>query len=322
MMYLLALGGFVLLFAGGEWLVRGAVTVSRRFGISPLLIGLTIVAFCTSAPELLVSLEAASRGQIDIAVGNVVGSNIANVLLIIGVSALIFPIVVKKAEMRRDTLVMLAAIMLMTGLAILGTIERWHGGLMLGALITYIWYAYWTEVHSETPSAELHVRGAEEFSGVSKRLWLGFLELGIGLGALVVGSRMLVNGAGEIAREFGVPEAVIGLTLVAVGTSLPELATSVMAALRGHADVAVGNVVGSNLFNVAAIIGLTSLFHPLPVSETIASFDIWVMLGSSLLLAALLLLRGRIGRMAGALLLAAYIGYVAFLYTGGPAALA
>ena len=319
MMYLLALGGFVLLFVGGEWLVRGAVTVSRRMGISQLLIGLTVVAFCTSAPELLVSLEAAARGQVDIAVGNVVGSNIANVLLIIGASALILPIVVRPAELRRDSLVMFAAIVVLAGLGVLGGIERWQGALMVGVLVVYLWYSYWTEVHDDVPSAELHVREAEEFKGVTTRVWLGVLELGVGLGALVIGSRMLVNGAEAIAREFGVPEAVIGLTLVAIGTSLPELATSVMAALRGHADVAVGNVVGSNLFNVLAIVGITAAVQPLPVSTAIAGFDIWVMVGTSALLVFFLLVRGRVGRVAGAAFLAAYVGYVGILYAGGAA---
>ncbi len=322
MMYLFALGGFVLLFAGGEWLVRGAVTVSRRMGVSPLLIGMTIVAFCTSAPELLVSLEAAGRGQVDIAMGNVVGSNIANVLLILGASALILPIAVKPAEVRRDTWVMLASIALLTGLSLFGVVERWHGALMVGALVAYVWYSYWTEADGHAPSAELHEHEADEFAGVTKRLWLGFVELAVGLAALVVGSRLLVNGAEEIARTFGVPEAVIGLTLVAIGTSLPELATSVMAAVRGHADVAVGNVVGSNLFNVLSIIGITAIVQPLPVSAGIASFDVWVMLASSALLVPLLLWRGRIGRVAGALFLVGYVAYVGLLYAGGPGVLA
>ncbi|MBE0417239.1 MAG: calcium/sodium antiporter [Coriobacteriia bacterium] len=316
MTYLLALGGFVLLFAGGEWLVRGAVSVSRRMGISPLLIGMTIVAFCTSAPELLVSLEAALRGQVDMAVGNVVGSNIANVLFILGISALISPIIVKPAELRRDTLVMVGSVAVLAGLAMQEVIERWHGGLMIGALITYVWYSYWTEIYRESPSAELHMHEAGEFAGVTRKLWLGLAELVVGLAALVVGSRMLVTGAGEIARTFGVPEAVIGLTLVALGTSLPELATSIVAVARGHADVAVGNVVGSNIFNALGIIAITALVSPLSVSETIASFDIWVMLGSALLLVPLLLWRGRIGSLAGGAFLVAYVVYIGVLYTG------
>jgi cation:H+ antiporter len=316
MMYLFALGGFVLLFAGGEWLVRGAVSVSRRMGISPLLIGMTIVAFCTSAPELLVSLEAALRGQPDMAVGNVVGSNTANVLLIIGISALISPIVVKPAELRRDTLVMLGSVTLFAGLAMRGTLQGWHGGLMVGTLIAYVWYSYWSEIYRHAPGAELHAHEADEFAGVTRKLWLGLAELAGGLAALVVGSRMLVTGASDIALSFGVPEAVIGLTLVALGTSLPELATSVMAAARGHADVAVGNVIGSNLFNSLGIIGITALVEELPVTEAIASFDIWVMLASALVLTVFLLWRGRIGRIAGGAFLATYVVYIGILYAG------
>ena len=313
-MYVYALGGFIVLFAGGEWLVRGAVSVARRMGIAPVLIGMTIVAFCTSAPELIVSLEAALRGQVDMAVGNVVGSNIANVLLILGVSALISPIVVKTSELRRDTLVMLGSVAVLTGLSVSGVVERWHGGLMVGALIGYVWYSYHTEIYRESPSAELHQHEAEEFSGVTRKLWLGITELAVGLGALVVGSRLLVSGATDIALSFGVPEAVIGLTLVAVGTSLPELATSVTAAIRGHSDVAVGNVVGSNLFNSLGIISITALVTPLPVSETIASFDVWVMLGSAALVVPLLLWRGRIGRPMGGVLLVGYVVYLGILY--------
>lgn len=315
MMYLLALGGFVLLFAGGEWLVRGAVSVSRRMGISPLLIGMTVVAFCTSGPELLVSLEATLRGQVDIAVGNVVGSNTANVLLIIGISALISPIVVRPAVLRRDTLMMLGSVMLLSGLAMRGTIESWHGALMLGLLIAYVWYSYWTEIYRHAAGAELHAHVADEFDGVTRKLWLGLAELGGGLAALIVGSRLLVTGASEIARSYGVPEAVIGLTLVAIGTSLPELATSVTAASRGHADVAVGNVVGSNLFNSLGIIGITALVRPLPVSAAIASFDVWIMLGSAILLTAFLLWRGGIGRRGGGAFVVAYVVYVGILYT-------
>ncbi len=314
--YFLALGGFVLLFGGGEWLVRGAVSVSRRLGISPLLIGLTVVAFCTSAPELLVSLEAALRGQIDLSIGNVVGSNIANVLLIVGMSALVAPIVVKPAGVQRDLVFMLGAVALLAGLGVYGVIERWHGGLMVGVLITYLWYSYWTELSTDGPSADVHIHEAEEFSGGSARLWVGLAEIAAGLTALIVGSRMLVSGAGEIARSFGVSEAVIGLTLVALGTSLPELATSLVAAARGHADVAIGNVVGSNIFNVLAILGITAMTRTLTVAPGIAAFDMWVMVGSSVALLAIVLLRGTIGRLGGGVFLGAYVVYIYVLYAG------
>ncbi|MBS3957287.1 MAG: calcium/sodium antiporter [Clostridiales bacterium] len=316
MTYLLALGGCVLLFAGGEWLVRGAVSLSRRAGISPLLIGMTVVAFCTSAPELVVSLEAAARGQVDLSVGNVVGSNIANILFIIGLSALVTPIVMKPAAIRRDLTVMLGATAVLIGLSLIGVIERWHGGIMVGALITFVWYSYWKELSGDTPAAELYIAEAEEFSGVTKRTWLALLELVVGLAALIAGSQMLVTGAGEIARSFGVAEAIIGLTLVALGTSLPELATSLVAAARGHAEVAVGNVVGSNIFNILGILGVTAMTRSLAVAPGMVSFDVWVMLAAAVALVPLLLWRGRIGRLAGVALIGSYVAYVAVLYTG------
>ena len=314
MMYLMVLGGFVLLFGGGEWLVRGAVGVARRLKISPLLIGLTIVAFCTSAPELLVSLEAATQGQPDISIGNVVGSNIANVLLILGAASLIWPIKVDRHEIRRDLWVMLASVSLLAGLGMTGQIEGWHGGLMVGLLIAYVWYSYWTEKYRGAPSAGLHEEEADEFEGATQRLWLALVYLALGLGALIIGSKMLVSGAEEIARSFGVSEAVIGLTMVALGTSLPELATALIAAARKHSDVAVGAVVGSNIFNVLSILGITALVKPIPFSAQIASFDVWIMIGASALLVPLLMGRGRIGRLSGALFLAGYAGYILYVY--------
>nr|MDA3935402.1 sodium:calcium antiporter [Actinomycetota bacterium] len=210
MMYLMVLGGFVLLFGGGELLVRGAVGVAHRLKISPLLIGLTIVAFCTSAPELLVSLEAATRGQPDISIGNIVGSNIANVLLILGAASVIWPITVDRFKIRRDMWVMLAAVSLLAGLGMTGEITRWQGWLMIGALMSYVAYSYWTEAYRAAPSGEIHEGKAEEFAGVTHRLWLAFVYLGLGLGALIIGSKILVSGAEEIARNFGVTEAVKG----------------------------------------------------------------------------------------------------------------
>lgn len=313
MMYLAAVGGFVLLFGGGEFLVRGAVAVSRRFGLSPLLIGMTVVAWCTSAPELVVSMGAALKGSSDIAVGNVVGSNIFNVLGVLGASAVITPIVVKPKALRRDAAVMLAAALALALIALTGEIGRLAGAVLLVALAAHIIYSYRSETCKTCPSAELHEHEAEEFTGPGS-LGAGLGYLAIGLGALVIGSKLLISGATEIARTFGVSEAVIGLSLVAVGTSLPELATSVVAALRGHADVAVGNVVGSNIFNILGILGLTALVRPIGVAEHMASLDVWIMLGVCLIVAVLLLVRGRIGRVAGATALALYAGYMALLF--------
>ncbi len=312
-MYLAALLGFVLLFGGGEGLVRGAVAVARRFGLSSLLIGLTVVAAGTSAPELLVSVSAALKGNADIAIGNVVGSNIFNVLGVLGISALIAPIVVKPAEVKRDTLIMVAAVLALAVLAQFRVIAWPAGVLFVAAIVAYTYYSYRTELREQpAPSAELHEHEGEEFTGPSS-LWMGLLYIGLGLGALVIGSQLLIDGATRIARAFMVPEAVIGLTLVAIGTSLPELATSIAAAFRGHSDVAVGNVLGSNLFNALLIIGTTAMVRPINVAESMANLDVWVMTAAALLLIPLLVGRGRIGRRAGAALTAAYAIYAVLL---------
>ncbi len=315
MMYVYALGGFVLLFGGGEWLVRGAVAVSRRFRLSPLLIGMTVVAWCTSAPELVVSMGAALEGRSDIAIGNVVGSNIFNILGVLGAAALIAPIVVRPSELKRDTAVMIASSLAIALVAQTGEIGRLAGAVLTAGIVAYVVISYRSELKdSKLPSAELHVHESEEIE-VPSSVWAGVGYLAGGLAALVVGSRLLIIGATDIALLLGVSEAVIGLTLVAVGTSLPELATSVVAAVRKHSDVAVGNVVGSNIFNLLGILGITSLVRPIGVAEQIARVDVWVMLAIAVALAPLLLIKGRIGRMAGAVSLALYVGYVVMLFS-------
>jgi cation:H+ antiporter len=316
--YAATLAGFVLLFGGGELLVRGAVSVSKRFGISPLLIGMTVVAWCTSAPELVVSVGAALNGQPDISVGNVVGSNIFNILGVMGAAALLSPIVVKPRELRRDTGVMIASALALALLGLTGVISRVAGAFFFMGIVFYVWYSYRAErLRPSAPGSELHTHEAEEIEGPTSS-WAGVAYLTVGLVMLVVGSRFLILGATEIARTFGISEAVIGLTVVAIGTSLPELATSVIAALRKHSDVAVGNVVGSNVFNILGILGITALISPISVAEQIARVDNWVMLGVSLLAAVFLLWKGRIGRVAGAGFLGLYVAYVVYLYTTTP----
>jgi len=314
-MYASALGGFVLLFGGGELLVRGAVSVSRRFGLSPLLIGMTVVAWCTSAPELVVSVGAALEGSSDIAVGNVVGSNIFNALGVLGTAALIAPIVVAPCALRRDTGVMIASAAALALVSLTGEIGRLAGIALLLALAVYVVVSYRLEGKDPNcPSAELHEHESEEIEGPPSAT-AGAAYLVAGLGALIIGSRLLIVGATDIARTYGIPEAVIGLSLVAVGTSLPELATSVVAAVRGHSDVAVGNAVGSNIFNILGILGISALLRPVGVAEQIATVDVWVMLAATVALAPLLLWRGRIGRIAGVGFLLAYAGYLAALLT-------
>lgn len=314
LMYLSALAGFALLFGGGEFLVRGAVIVSRRFGLSPLLIGMTVVAWCTSAPELVVSLGAALEGRSDIALGNVVGSNIFNILGVLGAAAVITPILMDPRELRRDTGVMLASAAALALITTTGEIARLPAAALLVGVALYVGLSYLSEVRRPSlPSAAFHEREAAEIE-VTGSVLSGLAYLSGGLVALVIGSRLLIVGASEIARTFGVAEAVIGLSLVAVGTSLPELATSIIAAMRRHPDVAVGNVVGSNIFNILGILGITALVRPIGVAEQIASIDIWVMVGVSLLLAAVLLGRGRIGRPLAGLFLLGYAAYLVVLF--------
>jgi cation:H+ antiporter len=316
MMYAYALGGFVLLFGGAEWLVRGALAISRKFKISPLLIGMTVVAFCTSAPELVVSLGAAIEGRSDIAIGNIVGSNTFNILGVLGTAALIAPMVVKPRELRRDTATMVAAALALTIMAQFGILTRFMGLLLFTGIVAYVWLSYRYERRNpKSPSADLHTEEAEEIPS-SKSLWVGIGLVSAGLACLVVGSRLLIIGATDIALTLGISEAVIGLTLVAIGTSLPELATSIVAAFRRHSDVAVGNVVGSNIFNILGILGISSLIRPIDVAAQMARVDVWVMLAVTVGLVPFLLIKGRIGRITGAAFLAIYVTYAVLLFNG------
>jgi cation:H+ antiporter len=288
--------------------------VSRRLGLSPLLIGMTVVAWCTSAPELVVSLGAALEGSSDIAVGNVVGSNIFNILGVLGAAAMITPILVDPRALKRDMAVMLASAAALALIATTGEIARVPAAALLIALVFYVFLSYRSEARRPSlPSATLHENESAEIEVTGSTL-SGIAYLSGGLAALVIGSRFLIVGASEIARTFGVAEAVIGLSLVAVGTSLPELATSIIAALRRHPDVAVGNVVGSNIFNILGILGITALVRPIGIAEQIVSVDIWVMVGVSLLLAVTLLWRGRIGRPVAGLFLLGYVAYLVVLF--------
>ena len=275
---------------------------------------MTVVAGCTSAPELVVSLDAALAGNSDIALGNVIGSNLFNIAGVLGLAALITPIIVNPAELKRDTTVMMAAGAALTGAMMLGSLSRVVGVLFSLGIVAYVVLSYRLELKAQaSASAELHLHEAEELEA-PQSAWAGGAFLAGGLGALVVGSRFLIIGATGIAETFGVPQAIIGLTLVAVGTSLPELATSVVAAVRGHSDVAVGNAVGSNIFNMLAILGLTSLVRPISVAERMMQVDIWVMMAAFVVLALLLVWRGRIGRLAGVAFLGGYTVYSVTLF--------
>ncbi len=311
--------GLILLVAGGEFLVRGAVQAARKLGVSPLVIGITLVGFGTSMPEMVTSVKAGLSGSPGIAFGNIVGSNIANILLIAGVSAVICPIIVARAALRRDAVVMLATALVFAILAPLVPMGRLVGLGLLAGLGLYLW----TVIRQERVRHDGGAAGDKNFAlaGVDQTLEAPPRPLGIslltalgGLVLVVAGGALLVDGAIGIARDLGISETVIGLTIVAVGTSLPELVTSVVAALRKQGDVAFGNVVGSNIYNVLGIGGSTALIAPSHVPEAMVRFDLPVMVAVSALLVVVAATGLRIHRAEGALLLGAYVVYVWMLW--------
>lgn len=289
------------MFFGGEALVSGSVGIARRMAIPPLLIGLTVVGFGTSTPELLVSVDAALRGAPDIAIGNIVGSNIANMLLIVGVTCLVWPIAVSGSTLRRDTAVMVIGVLALVPIFAIGEMGRFAGGLLVTGLASYLIWAYL----QPGDAAVEDIDTPPLVSALVSVLWV----VG-GLVVLMFGARFLVDGSVSIARGFGVSEAFIGLTIVAIGTSLPELATSVIAAFRRQSEIAIGNIVGSNIFNVLGILGITALIKPIPVADRFLNFDLPIMIIVSLILTILLLTRPVIGRKVGLAGLAGYAVYV------------
>jgi len=311
--YALAIGGLVLLFLGGESLVRGAVGLARKLDVSPLFTGLVVVGFGTSAPEFVVCLEAALRGQYDITIGNIVGSNIANLMLILGVAAMIQPILSRASILKRDGLAMLLASVMLVGLAFLGEVSRPVGLLLLVLLIGFITVCWISERAQNNSNAGELEEEIEEIGKLPGRAWLAVLAVLVGIAALVIGSNMLIEGATRIALAYGISQAVIGVTLVAIGTSLPELAAVIVAAIRNHADVALGNVLGSNVFNVFGMLGLTAMIEPLAINRAFLDLDMWVMLGVSALLLVFLTTGNRLNRGESLLLLAGYAAYVVFL---------
>lgn len=309
-------GGLVLLVVAGDFLVRGAVGLARRLGIPALIVGLTVVAFGTSAPELMVSVAAALEGQAGIALGNVVGSNTANILLVLGLPALIATIRTDQDDLRKSYLVMLATAVLFIVISFLGPIGWPHALVLLAGLALMLGDQIRDALaHRAAQSAAATGSDVPVFEG--QMPWAKILIfLALGLVGLPIGADLLVDGASNIARAFGVSETVIGLTLVAVGTSLPELSASVMAAIKGRADVAMGNVLGSNVFNLLGIIGIAGLISPMAVPAQMLRFDLWVMLGITLLLGPIIFRRWSIGRATGLAFVALYALYVGVLMVG------
>lgn len=305
---LLLLAGMVLLVLAGNALVKGAVGLAENLGISPLVIGLTVVAFGTSAPELFVSVQAALGGAPGIAVGNVVGSNIANVLLVLGLPALIAPIDPNQPGLRRNLTAMLAITVIALWLLSNGYIGRLEGLLMFAALCAFIAWQVHTARRGATVAAggDIHDEVGDVPHGTTAIV--GYLAAG--LVGLPLAAHLTVSGATGIAERFGVSDAVIGLTVVAIGTSLPELATTLLATIKRSGAVAIGNVVGSNIFNIAGILGLTTLIAPVQVDQRIVSIDMWVMLATTVLVAALGYARIATGKVLGMAMLIAFAIYM------------
>lgn len=306
------IAGLALLYFGGDGLVRGACALALRLRVSPLVVGLTVVAFGTSAPELVVSLNAAVGGANDIAVGNVVGSNIANLALILGAAALLKSARVEAKLLRVDAPLMVFISLGFVGLLTDDQLTRPEGALLIAGLVGYTVFTF---TQGRRESAEVKDEFVSVASGASGRLSTDLLRLGLGIGALVIGGRLLVGAAVHVAGSLGVSQAAIGLTVVAIGTSLPELATSMVATSKGHGDVAVGSVIGSNIFNLLGVLGITSIVSPLSRGH-VGWASLWVMLGITILVLPMLYSRRQLGKREGAVLLACYIGYLGWMVMG------
>ena len=310
MLYLELIAGFALLLVGAEFLVRGAVGLAERLGVSQLVIGLTVVAYCTTMPELVVSLEAALRESPGISIGNIVGSNICNILLILGASACIHPIALGPGVFRFEAMAALAATVLFSGLAWTGQLGRVDGTVLLVCLALFTWYSL-RLARRDRRSKEGDGEGRE---GDGPPFRSSVSALAVGVVGVVVGSHFLINGAIGLARALGVAEAVIGVTVVALGTSLPELATAVVSAYRRHSEVAVGNVVGANVFNLLAIGGAVAVISPLGVEGKIIATGLPTMLAATAFLAFWLAFRAGLGRLLGVVFLTVYAAYAAYQY--------
>jgi len=314
MMVLEIVGGLIYLLLAGDLLVRGSVALARRAQIPPAIVGLTIVAFGTSAPELFVSLQAAVSGHAGISIGNVVGSNIANSLMVLGVPALIAATGATRDSTRVDVVWMLGVSALFVALCFMGPLGAWKGGLLLLLLAAMILHSL--QRARREPTGEAGEEELEHLLGLPGQKRLITLFLVLGAVGLPLGAYLMVDGAVQLAETLGVTDAVIGLSVVALGTSLPELATTVAAALRRHADVAIGNVLGSNLFNLLAIMGTVSVLapEPIPVPPAFLRFDLFAMLAASLAVAAIAWRGGAVTRGTGAVMFGAYLAYLVLLF--------
>lgn len=300
--------GLVVLIAGGEFLVRGASSLALKFNISPMVVGLTIVSFGTSAPELLISLNSALKGSADLAMGNVIGSNISNIALILGLTSIIYPIAVGKDSRAIDWPVCMGAALLLYLLVLDGRLGLWEGLLFVSLLVAYIGFLLFKSVQGNK------IKLDEEKVNWPTKAYLTDVGLLLAGGAgLYFGSDWFVQGAQNIAVGFGISERIIGLTIVALGTSLPELAASVIAAIKKEADIAFGNIIGSNIFNILSILGITSIITPVAVSPELVEVDMLWMLGITLILFPMMFTLRKITRVEGMILLTLYVVYIAMV---------
>jgi cation:H+ antiporter len=300
-----------LLYFGAEGLVRGSASLALRLGLTPLVVGLTVVAMGTSMPEVLVSVKAALQGRGDLAMGNVVGSNIFNIGAILGITALLSPMKVQFQLIKIDAPIMVAVSLGLVALLWDGGISRIEGAVLLGGLIIYVTGNLW--MARRTATAVVEEEFAESVPHKSGSVFLDIFFILGGLGVLVLGARLLTDNSVSLARAFGVSEAVIGLTIVAAGTSVPELAASIVAAMKKEPDIALGNVIGSNIFNILGILGIASLVAPLSAPD-ISRFDLWSMVGIAAVLLPMLWTGLKVSRIEGAFLFAAYCSYVYLLW--------
>ena len=307
LVYFLLVLGFIILLVGGKILVDGASGIAVKLGMSAGLIGLTIVAFGTSAPELLVSVNAALKGNSDIAIGNVIGSNIANIGLVLGISGIFYPILIRKSHLRFDYMVTLLVSLLFFGLSYNGLIETWEGILLFSLFIVFNVYLFKSS-GEENPVVEEDIEQVKSFSWFRSLIYFAG-----GIVGLYFGSELLVENAVLISREFGVSERIIGVTVIAIGTSLPELITSIIAALSKRTDLALGNILGSNIMNILSIIGITAIIMPIGVSQEFINSDFFWMIGITLLLFILMRTKMQISKVEGSLLLVSYFAYLFFL---------
>lgn len=304
--------GLLLLIIGSEAVLRGGIGLSKNFGLSPLLIGLLVVSIGTSAPEMVVSLEGALHGAPDLALGNIVGSNLANILLILGIGALVRPIPVSTKIVLRDGGALVAASAALLILVESGTIGRRDGWILMAAFAVYVVVSFVTDWRRPSPLCGSEAR-AQVRAGHEPTTAMSMILLIFGLVCLYFGGGYVIDGGVALARMHHVPQAVIGLTVLAIGSSLPELATTITAAIRGQTAIAIGNLIGSNIFNILLVLGLTAVVHPLSVSPLVAHADIYVMMAAAAILPVMLASRWRLTRAQGAFLLFSYIAYLGFV---------